>query len=47
MEEKKIHCQECEVRQEEHKESEELNFAILIALVPMLTLTLFSNVGLI
>lgn len=39
-------CPECERREAEHKESEEMNFAILVALVPVLAITLFSNVGL-
>lgn len=39
-------CPHCKAREEEHQASEELNLAILIALVPALTLTLLSNMGL-
>lgn len=39
-------CPHCMRREEEEKEAEELNLAILIALVPALTITLFSNMGL-
>jgi len=39
-------CPQCEIREAEHKESEDMNFAILVALVPVLTITLFSNIGL-
>jgi hypothetical protein len=45
-EQKTCKCPECEKREMEHTESEEMNFAILVALVPILTITLFSNVGL-
>ncbi|MFA6047921.1 MAG: hypothetical protein WCV59_04920 [Parcubacteria group bacterium] len=39
-------CPHCGKRAEEEAESNELNMAILIALVPALTITLFSNLGL-
>lgn len=39
-------CPECERREMEKTESDELNLAILIALVPAMTITLFSNLGL-
>jgi hypothetical protein len=39
-------CPECQRREEEHQESEELNFAVLIALMPLMVITLFSNMGL-
>jgi hypothetical protein len=39
-------CPECEKREMEHRESEELNFAVLVALLPILTITLFGNIGL-
>lgn len=42
----KCKCLECERREEEQKEAEELNFAVLIALMPIMTITLFSNMGL-
>jgi len=42
----KCGCVECAQREEEHKLNEEMNLAVLIALVPMLTLTVFSNMGL-
>jgi len=44
--EKKCECVECAQRKEEHKQNEEMNLAVLIALVPMLTLTVFGNMGL-
>jgi len=34
------------MRAQEEAQSEELNFAVLIALVPILTITFLSNVGL-
>lgn len=42
----KCKCPECAMREEEQREAEELNFAVLIALVPIMTITLFSNMGL-
>jgi hypothetical protein len=39
-------CPHCEMRAQEEAQSEELNFAVLIALVPILTITFLSNVGL-
>jgi len=47
MEENKCSCPECEKREQEQKESNELNFAVLVALMPVLTLTLFGSVGLV
>jgi hypothetical protein len=46
MKQEKCACEECVRREKEHQESEELNMAILVALVPVLTITLFSNIGL-
>ena len=46
MEETKCTCAECERRAQEEKETEEMNFAVLLALVPALVVTLLSNVGL-
>jgi nitrate reductase NapE component len=40
-------CQECARREKEEGESQEFNFAVLVALVPILTITLFGNIGLI
>jgi hypothetical protein len=39
-------CPDCEKREREHAEAEELNFAVLIALMPVLVITLFSTIGL-
>jgi hypothetical protein len=39
-------CPHCLKREEEQKEMDELGLAVLIALVPALTITLFSNLGL-
>jgi len=39
-------CPECEKRAEEHAESETFGLAVLIALMPIMTLTLFGNIGL-
>ena len=50
MEEKKCagpNCDECQRRAQEEKENDEMTFAVLLALVPMLTLTLFGSAGLI
>ena len=47
MEEKTpCNCPECERREQEEKESEEMGMALLIALIPLMTITLFSNIGL-
>jgi len=39
-------CPHCEREEEAKAQMEDLNLAILIALVPALTITLFSNLGL-
>lgn len=39
-------CPHCDERREADQQNDELNLAILIALVPALTITLFSNLGL-
>ena len=39
-------CPECLKREKEYNEMEEINLAVLIALVPVLTITLFGNIGL-
>ena len=38
-------CPDCVKRALEHKESETMNFAILLALMPALTITFLSNAG--
>ncbi|MCX6761596.1 MAG: hypothetical protein NTY33_02010 [Candidatus Moranbacteria bacterium] len=47
MEEQKDECKcpECEARNAEHLESETMNLAILLALMPALTITFLSNAG--
>lgn len=42
----KCKCPECAEREREHQETEELNFAVLVALMPIMVITLFSNMGL-
>ena len=39
-------CPHCVEKARQEAESEELNFAVLIALVPILTITFLSNAGL-
>jgi hypothetical protein len=39
-------CPHCEEQKMKEAESEEMNFAVLVALVPMLVMTLFGQVGL-
>jgi hypothetical protein len=48
MEEVKVEhtCPECEAKAEAHKKSEEMGMAILVALMPLMTITFLSNVGL-
>lgn len=46
MEETKCSCPQCEARAKEEAVNEELNFAILLALIPALVITLFGNMGL-
>jgi hypothetical protein len=38
-------CPDCAKRLAEHAESELMNFAILLALMPALTITFLSNAG--
>ena len=45
-EQKECKCPHCKVREEEEKEQEEMGMAVLVALVPMLVMTLFSQIGL-
>jgi hypothetical protein len=40
-------CPECEARQKKEDEYEEMTLAVLVALVPLMVLTLFGQVGLI
>lgn len=44
--EKKCECPECQRRAEEEKAQEEMNFAILLALIPALVITFFNSAGL-
>ncbi len=39
-------CPECQKREAEHQAAEEFGLAVLIALMPIMTLTLFGNIGL-
>ena len=39
-------CPECQKRKEEHQASEQSGFEVLVALMPLLTITLLSNFGL-
>ena len=45
--EKKCECEECAKRAVQERRNEEMAMAFLIALMPLMTLTLFSNIGLI
>jgi hypothetical protein len=47
-EEKTMHedCEECRKRKEEHERSEQAGLEILVALMPLLTITFLSNLGL-
>lgn len=38
-------CPHCQKRLEEEKEQEDMSMAVLVALVPMLVMTLFSQIG--
>ncbi|MDH4330026.1 MAG: hypothetical protein OEV93_00535 [Candidatus Moranbacteria bacterium] len=38
-------CPECQKSNQEVRENEDSNFAVLISLVPLLVLTFFSQVG--
>lgn len=40
-------CPECAARAEETKAADEIGMAILVALMPLLSITLFSSMGLI
>jgi hypothetical protein len=39
-------CAGCQATREQSESNEELSFALLLALVPALTLSLFGNIGL-
>ena len=39
-------CPDCEARKESDKKTEELMVAFLVALMPLMTMTLFGNLGL-
>ncbi|HPN96420.1 MAG TPA: hypothetical protein PLK35_01500 [Candidatus Moranbacteria bacterium] len=46
MENEVCKCPQCVQREQDDQEKEDLSLAILVALVPALTITLFSNMGL-
>jgi len=48
MEETKTPCEcpECQKRAHKERQAEEIGLAFLIALMPLMTITLFSNMGL-
>jgi hypothetical protein len=39
-------CPECQKRKEAHEQAEEAGLQILVALMPLLTITFFGNLGL-
>jgi hypothetical protein len=39
-------CQECKARMEQMKKQEEIHFAVLVALVPVMVFTFINTVGL-
>jgi hypothetical protein len=43
---KKCECPECQKRQELEQEHEKMGLAMLVALIPMLVITLFGQIGL-
>lgn len=42
----KCDCPECKKREEEMKRAEEMGLAFLLALMPLMTITVFTNLGL-
>jgi hypothetical protein len=44
-EQKECDCPKCVAREEEAREHDEMGMAVLVALVPMLVMTLFSQIG--
>lgn len=40
-------CPDCKAREEDDKQAEEIGMAFLVALMPLMSITLFSNMGLI
>ena len=46
METSQCKCPECDKRDIEDQKSEEIGLAFLIALMPIVAMTLFSNMGL-
>jgi hypothetical protein len=46
MENQECKCPECIKRAEAEKQAEEIGLSFLIALMPLMTITLFSNLGL-
>jgi len=43
--EQKCSCPRCEAREQEDAENDEMSFAVLLALVPLMVMTLFGNIG--
>jgi hypothetical protein len=43
---KKCECPECQKRMEKEQEHETMGLAMLVALIPMLVITLFGQIGL-
>ena len=39
-------CEECKKREVEERRNEEVSMSFLVALMPLLTMTLFNNMGL-
>ena len=46
MEAIKCDCPECKQREIEEAQAEEISMAFLVALMPLMTITFFSNLGL-
>jgi hypothetical protein len=46
MEQPKHSCPECDLRAKEETEQGEMQFSVLLSLVPLMTITVFSLMGL-
>jgi hypothetical protein len=46
MEQEKCACPHCEKRAVEERRADEMGMSFLVAMMPLLTITLFSNMGL-
>jgi hypothetical protein len=44
--ETEVTCPHCAVKQEEERQAEEFNLAVLLSLVPLMAFTLFGQMGL-